>query len=445
MSIKDDFRPLCMSATTQCDPSIHAYTRCQTIIRPLECILRSHPSSEVRFMSEVVSSKPTKTGRRWLNIVGRILVALLMLLAVLGFLLSVAGIAGVWVARSYARNAVIDVTTVTTKTLTAVNNGLVRVNTQVQDARQKVAQVNGAAALLGNRIDSNSPLVDKFNQLVSTTLAPSLEKVSTATTTVHDAVVALNSKLELLNSLPNIQVPTLTNQLSAVSDRAQQAQTAVQDLQTSLTDVKSGLVTTVVAAVTQRTARIDAALARIQDTVNTYQATVARTQKRVTATSNLILLLIDVSVVSLTLLFIIFALGLVLLMWVCWQFVRTGHFPSLRVAYASHKVADVPQVAAGKIVSEEPLKEEVTTVSSKVVEAEKPATSETAPVEEGSADMATPKEVVEAKESATSKEVLKEEATTASSEVVEAEKPATSEEASAAEGSADAVKEDTAS
>jgi hypothetical protein len=396
-------------------------------------------------MSEVVSSKPTKTGRRWLNIVGRILVTLLMLLAVLGFLISVAGIAGVWVARSYARNAVIDVTSVTTKTLTAVNNGLVRVNTQVQDARQKVAMVNGAAALLGNRIEANSPLVDKFNQLVSTNLAPSLEKVSTATATVHDAVVSLNSKLELLNRLQNIQVPTLTNQLSAVSDRAQQAQTAVQDLQTSLADVKSGLVTTVGAAITQRTARIDAALAGIQNTVNTYQATVARTQRRVTATSNSVLLLIDVGTVSLTLLFIIFALGLVLLMWFCWQFIRTGHFPSLRVLYASNKGAVVPQVAVGKIVSDEPIKEEATTASAKVVEAEKPATSEEAPVAEGSVDTATPAEVVEAKESDTSKEVLKEEVTTASPEVVETEKPATSEEAPVAEGSVDPGKEDTAS
>jgi hypothetical protein len=177
-------------------------------------------------------------------------------------------------------------------------------------------------------------------------------------------------------------------------------------------------VTTVGAAVTQRTARIDTALARIQDTVNTYQATVTRTQTRVTATSNAVLLLIDVGVVSLTLLFIIFAIGLVLLLWVCWQFVRTGHFPSLRVMYASDKVADVRQVTITKIVSEGPLKEEVTTVSSEVVEAE---------------------------ESDTSKEVLEEKATTVSSEVVEAEKPTTSEEAPMAEGTANPVKEDTSS
>jgi membrane protein implicated in regulation of membrane protease activity len=337
-------------------------------------------------MSEVVSSKPSKAGRRWLTIISRILVTLLMLLAVLGFLISVAGIAGVWVARSYARSAVIDVTTVTTKTLTAVNNGLGRVNTQVQDARQKLTQVNDAAAKLGNRIEANSPLVDKFNQLVNTNLAPSLEKVSTTASAIHDAVVSLNSKLEVLNRFPNIQIPTLTSQLSAVSDRAQEAQTAVEDMRTSLADVKAGLVTTVVAAVTQRTARIDAALARIRETVNTYQATVTRTQARVTSTSNAILLLLDVGVVSLTLLFIIFAVGLVLLLWVCWQFVRTGHFPSLRVATTSHKVADVPQVTVRKIVSEEPLKEEAMTASSEVVEAEKPATSDEAPVAEGAAD-----------------------------------------------------------
>jgi hypothetical protein len=331
-------------------------------------------------MSKTVSSKSAKTGRRWLHVIYRILVALLLLCAVLGFLISLGGIVGVWYARSYARSAVIDVTNVTMKTLTTVNNGLGRVNTQVQDARQKVTQMNGAATLLGDRI-SSSPLVDKFSQVVSTTLAPSIEKVSTAATNVHDTFVAANSKLELLNGLPNVQIPTLP-QLTTVSDRAQQAQTAVQDLQTSLAHVKSGQATTVGAAVTKPMARIDAALASIQDTVNKYQATVASTQQRVTATSNSILVLIDVGTVSLTLLFIIFALGLVLLMWFCWEFIRTGHFPSLRVLYASNKGAVAPQVAMGKTVSEEPIEKKATIASSEVVEAEKPAPSKEAPVVE---------------------------------------------------------------
>ena len=127
-----------------------------------------------------------------------------MLLAVFRFIVSVAGIGGVWIARSYARSAVIDVTTVTTKTLVVVNNGLGRVNTAVQDARQKLTQVNDAAAKLGNRIEASSPLVNKFNQLVNNDLAPRIENVSTTAFAIHDAVVTLNSKLEVLNRLPNI-------------------------------------------------------------------------------------------------------------------------------------------------------------------------------------------------------------------------------------------------
>src|SRR5436190_2803663 len=96
--------------------------------------------------------------------------------------------------------------------------------------------------------------------------------------------------------------------------------------------------------------------------------------------------LIDVGTVSLTLLFIIFALGLVLLMWVCWQFIRTGHFPSLRVLYASKKGADVPQVPAGSVVSEEPRKMEATIASSEVGEAEKLTPSEEAPAAEEAVD-----------------------------------------------------------
>jgi hypothetical protein len=59
--------------------------------------------------------------------------------------------------------------------------------------------------------------------------------------------------------------------------------------------------------------------------------------------------------------------------------------------------------------------------------------------------MATSPEVVEAKETDTSKGIPKEEVKTVSSEVVEAEKPATLEEAPATEESVDPVKEDTAS
>jgi uncharacterized protein YukE len=284
-------------------------------------------------MSEIASSKPktSSASTRWFDIARRVLVALIMVIALVGLVVDVAQLVGVWAARGPARSAVIDVTATTTRALTTVNTGLTRVNDRVQTARQTLTQVNDDVAKLGSHIVTNSPIFTQLSQLVDTNLAPRIENARTTAATIHDAVVTVDSKLQVLNRIPGVTVPVISNEVGAVSDRVQEAQTAVQDLRVTLANMKSAVVTKGEGAITQLTSKIDAPLARIQATVNKYQATLARTQDRVTSTSNTILFWIDVLAVTLTLLLIIVALALLLLLFVCWQYVRHGRFPSLRV------------------------------------------------------------------------------------------------------------------
>jgi hypothetical protein len=286
-------------------------------------------------MSEAVSPKQSKAGKRWLDLTKRILVAVIMIIAAVGFIVDMAGLVGVWVIRAPASSAVTDVSATMTHALGVVDNGLTRVNTQVQDARQTLTRVNNEATQLGDRVVANSPLVTRLSQLVDNNLAPRIENARATASAIHDAVISFNGVLVALNRLPATTAPRLNDELGAVSQRAQEAQAAVQDLRVTLADIKAGIVTKAEAVVTQLTARIDAPLARIQATVNRYQAKVTDTQTRITSTSNTLLLLINVLAVSLTILFIIFAAGLVLLMYVCWEYVRTGRFPSLRIVRTS--------------------------------------------------------------------------------------------------------------
>jgi ABC-type multidrug transport system fused ATPase/permease subunit len=286
-------------------------------------------------MTEAISSSQSKSGKRWLNLATRILVAVIMLIAVVGFMVNVAGLVGVWYVRAPTRTAVTAVAATLTRELGIVENGLGRVNTQVQDARQTLTRVNDAAAKLGEHIQASSPLVTGLSQRVDNDLAPRIENARTTAIAIHDAVVTVNSVLVVLNRLPGVTVPSLTNELGAVSERAQEAQTAVQDLRVTLADIKAGIVTKAEGAVTQLTARIDTALARMQAIVNKYRAAATHAQTRISSTSNTLLLLIDLLAVSLTLLFAIFAAGLVLLTYVCWQYVRTWRFPSLRIVRTS--------------------------------------------------------------------------------------------------------------
>jgi len=252
-------------------------------------------------MSEAISSKKSKAGKRWLNLATRIVVAVVIFIAAVGCILSLAGIVGIWLAFAPARSAVTDVAATTTHALEIVDNGLGRVNGQVQDARQTLTRVNDESAKLGNRIQANSPVVSALSQLVDNDLAPRIENARTTAFAIHDAVVSFNSTLAALNRLPGVTVPSLNNELGAVSERAQEAQTAVQDLRTTVADVKAGIVTKAEEAVTNLTTRIDAPLARIQATVNKYQATMMQAQARVVSTRDTILLLIVLAVVSLTL------------------------------------------------------------------------------------------------------------------------------------------------
>jgi hypothetical protein len=286
-------------------------------------------------MSEAVSSKtatkPSKTGRRWLDISSRILVGVVMVLAVLGLLLNVAGLIGVWAAYGPARSTTIDVSNTLIQALQTADKGLTRVNGYVQDARQTLTQVNNEATQLGDKAKSNSPLITALNQQIATKLDPVVENVRTTSLAIHDAVLKVNGALVALDRLPGVMVPSLSSQLSSVSDRAQDAAAAAQDLRVTLANIKAGVVTKAETAIKQVTARIDAPLARIQGLVNTYKAKVAQAQDRVTSSTNTVLTLLLVTAISLTLFFIIFSAGLLLLIYVCFQYIRFGRFPSLRV------------------------------------------------------------------------------------------------------------------
>ncbi|HEY6408770.1 MAG TPA: hypothetical protein VIY29_15020, partial [Ktedonobacteraceae bacterium] len=182
-----------------------------------------------------------------------------------------------------------------------------------------------------DKIQTNSPIITALSQRVDTKLSPIIDNVQTTANSIHDAVLKVNSALLAVNRLPGVTVPTLNDQLSAVSDRAQQAELATQDLRVTLANIKSGAVTKVETTLLQVTARIDAPLARIQTLVNTYQAKGLRAQDRVSSTTNTILTWLLVTALSLTLLWIIVLAGLLLLIYFCWQYIRHGRFPSLRV------------------------------------------------------------------------------------------------------------------
>jgi hypothetical protein len=288
-------------------------------------------------MSEDISvkspAKTTKASNRWLDITRRILVGIVLVLTLVGLIVDIAELVGVWTAYGPARNSVISVSNSLIQGLQVADKGLTRAEGYVTTARQTLTDVNNKAAQLGDHAQTNSPLITALSQTVDTKLEPVLEKAQTTSSTIHDATLKVNGALEVLNRFPGIPVPTLSNRLTAISDRAQEAQSAAQDLRVTLANIKAGAVTKAETAIKQVTARIDAPLAKIQALINTYQTKVANAQDRVTSNTNSILTWLLVTAIAFTILFVIIAVALLLLFLYCLQFILHGRFPSLRVTY----------------------------------------------------------------------------------------------------------------
>ena len=283
-------------------------------------------------MNEATPLQTPKSANRVWVVVKRILAAIVILIATIGLALSVAGLVGVWVARGSARDTVTALSTALNGTLAAVDQALARVGARADQGRQALARVNNAASKLGDRIEEGSPALNALASAVRDDLAPKIADTRAQAATLRDGVVSVNAMLETLNRTSFIAVPTLTDELSAVSERVEAAQSDAQELRASIAEARAGASANLVAAVTARTIAIDNGLAQIQAAMGKQQATLAQRQQQVSDLSDTLLRAINLLVLLLTVLFLVFAAGQVLLIYVCWQYIRAGRFPSLRVA-----------------------------------------------------------------------------------------------------------------
>lgn len=254
-----------------------------------------------------------------------------MLIATTGFLANAAGLVGIWVVRQPARDTCTAFSTFVNEKLAMVDQALSRVSARTDDGRQALAQINNAASKLSDRFEENSPLLTALTGAVRDELAPRIADMRAQAFAIHDGVVSVNAALETLNRFGFITVPTLSEKLSAISERVDAAQSDVQELRMSIGEVRTAASADLVAAVTTRTMEIGNLMAQIKSTAVQYRAAVAQKREQVTDISRRLLRVVNLIVLLLTALFVVIAAGQVLLIYVCWQYVRRGRFPLLRV------------------------------------------------------------------------------------------------------------------
>jgi len=241
-----------------------------------------------------------------LKSIGRVL---LVIIAILVILLSVAGIGGAWYVNRVITDVTLQVFSVVQTGVTIADTGVSQVNTLVKDSRTEVQQAEDTINDISDNLQENNPALVALNNRLETRLAPTVGKIDAAIAPVRDGLVAISSIVEFANSIPFVQeqAPNLGRLEEALQQLGQLGADVRQlndTLAASVVEGKNELTKELAGVLTDLTARIDTRLAEVQSGVEEVQAEINALQEEVQAYRSRLLLIYNLSALGLTLLFI---------------------------------------------------------------------------------------------------------------------------------------------
>jgi chromosome segregation ATPase len=258
-----------------------------------------------------------------MNTFKRILAWILIVISVLGILVCSLGIAGSWMINDSLTQGVLGLISRAETALSRVEDTLTLADAQLKDASSAVATVQEAASKLGDRVEKNSPVLDRISQLLKDVLGPTVNRIQEAFLKIEERVQAVNNAIETLNALPGIQLSTLDLQLEGSKDRLGLVTDAVQQLQQNVADFRAGIVQSL-APFMERLDRIAGFLTRLDEDVNAFLKKVNNLQTALANATVNIPSMIDRITLMISILFLWIILAQIGLLLVARVYIKTG-------------------------------------------------------------------------------------------------------------------------
>lgn len=271
----------------------------------------------------------------------KILRWLIIVIAVLVMIGSIAGIVGTWWLRNSATNATNQAFSTIDTAVGVVNAGASRANALVQQGRAEVQQVESTITTVGANIQENSPLLTAMSDRINQRLEPTVNQIRSVLTPVVSTIQSVRALVDFVNALPFIrETPPAVEKLDALLTQLDQTAADVRQvgetIRITVVESKNELTEQTVNALTTITTRVDNRLAETEATVTEAQAELVALQQRLATIRSQLLMIYNLAAVVLTL----------LLIWTIYsQFVVIRHQRQL-LRTASPAAAEAPLPAA---------------------------------------------------------------------------------------------------
>ncbi|HNS03973.1 MAG TPA: hypothetical protein PKM78_16515 [Anaerolineae bacterium] len=272
---------------------------------------------------------------------------LIIILAALAMILSVAGIVGAWWLHNTATDVTVRAFAVADTAVGVVDTGAERANELVQRGRSEIQQVESTIVAAGANIAESNPLLTGLSNRLSERMGPTVEQIRTTLAPVTDTLRSVRSLVDFINTFPLIrQTPPAVEELERALNRLDETAADVRQIgdivHATVTGAADRLTNQTVDTLTGLTGRVDSRLAEAQAAVEQAQAEITALQAEMTALRARLLLIYNLTALGLTL----FLLWVIYSQWV----VMRQRWQLLHAAGQAAVVEETPAAAPAAVL-----------------------------------------------------------------------------------------------
>lgn len=201
-----------------------------------------------------------------------------LILSSIVLVLTLCGILGVWVTNYVASSLVIDISVAVENSAQALQRGVLRLDSGVDNLRGEIADVQQRVTQLSQNVSDEGLIRTLLPDSKVQRIDDATARVTDTTNAVRDSIDSARALYRSLNRIPGVNLPTL-------SEATQQDIGATMDeVRGGVNELKSGLAAVRerqangIERVNQVTARIDTRLSNLQDRLNQINAALTNVQ-----------------------------------------------------------------------------------------------------------------------------------------------------------------------
>lgn len=206
--------------------------------------------------------------------------AVAVFLSALVLVLSLVGIAGVWVAERAAVDVVVDVTTAVEEAAQVARDGIQRVNMRVERAREAVDTIEAAATLASRDVVERGVAITLLSEERAQQVDAEIQGAVDSFYNFRDGLLATVYLIRAIDRLPMIDLPEPDpERIRAAGEAVDGLEARGEELENQMRDFRQGAAG--VALEVRETARqISSRLAEVQENLNQVDARLEAVQAR---------------------------------------------------------------------------------------------------------------------------------------------------------------------